>query len=901
MNSKRLGGVLAVIAVVLGAWLFFRHRGDHAGGKGTADRASNKVPSLATQHAARSEAPSARSAAWDLDVDPEGPLRLEGQVVDTDGHGVAGAEVWLGSVPPRTAKTEGDGTFSFDKLVGRTYRMTARSGNEVGGPISYKLTDKSDPAILQLGGGAKVIVSIHDDQKKPIANAEVKVDEDDGVTAKTGADGNATIGPVHPGWVGVHATAEGFAPNAGFTSVGSANATGRIELVLHAGIAVTGHVVDEAGKPIAKAKVSTSGLWNLGSSMDPVTTGGDGAFALVLSAGTHTLVAVDAEHAPSRSTPVVVTTKPIDGVTITMKAGGHLTGRVVDAKHQPVAFATVRTAGKGSDMWLVPRRQATSNKDGTFELRGLTRTKLDLRAESDTTASKIVSVDLTATADKKDVELVLDVAGTIAGVVVDDKGQPVTEVQVSSAPDVWGGGDADSMSLAGFSTATTDGAGAFTIHGLPDGPYKLHASRHGGQGRGDFTDGTSAKTGDTNVKITLASPGSIKGVIAKADGTPPTIASVRAGFRAGTPAGPTGAFEMDELEPGSYDLTIHGPEFADVIKRDVKVEAGKATDLGTLTVARGRVLSGRVVDSNGSPVASARVKVGGMLMQFQGAEDQMSSFEDAAGTRSGYTDQDGKFTVIGIPKKQTNALAEADAGRSDAVEVPAGDDDPPAVTLQLRGFGTIVGKVTVKGQPATGVAITDTPKSGGAQIQIVQCDDTGGFTVQKAAEGPHVLSAMQQGGIGAFKSTSATVTVTAGTATTVNIDIPVGTISLTVTIKPQAGAEVDAAQVFLFKGAVAMTSAKDVQSGFLSGGVAGMKFWNPAMPAEFTELVPGDYSACSIPITGSMSDPKFIQRLQENADILKVYCKPVKLAPAPDKQTLVQELPAMVPLPAPKT
>ena len=98
-----------------------------------------------------------------------------------------------------------------------------------------------------------------------------------------------------------------------------------------------------------------------------------------------------------------------------------------------------------------------------------------------------------------------------------------------------------------------------------------------------------------------------------------------------------------------------------------------------------------------------------------------------------------------------------------------------------------------------------------------------------------------------------------------------------------------------------MTVAKDVQSGFLSGGVAGMKFWNPAMPAEFTELVPGDYSACSIPITGSMSDPKFIQRLQENADILKVYCKPVKLAPAPDKQTLVQELPAMVPLPAPKT
>jgi hypothetical protein len=245
-------------------------------------------------------------------------------------------------------------------------------------------------------------------------------------------------------------------------------------------------------------------------------------------------------------------------------------------------------------------------------------------------------------------------------------------------------------------------------------------------------------------------------------------------------------------------------------------------------------------------------------------------------------------------------MAEATTGRSDAIEIAAGDDDPPAVTLQLRGFGTIVGKVTVKGQPATGVAITDTPKSGGAQIQIVQADDTGSFTVQKAAEGPHVLSAMQQGGM-SFKATSANVTVTAGAATTVTIDIPVGTIALTVTIKPQAGAKVDAAQIFLFKGAVAITNAKDVQNGFLSGGVAGMKFWNAMMPAEFTELVPGSYSVCGIPITGNMSDPTFLQRLQENTDILKVYCKPVTLAASPDKQTVVEELPSMVTLPAPKT
>ncbi|MEO8551390.1 MAG: carboxypeptidase-like regulatory domain-containing protein, partial [Kofleriaceae bacterium] len=834
MTSKRLGAVLGLVALVLGAWLlFFRHHDDKSSPK--AGRANNKVPSLATQHAATQAAAPTSHPEWSLDLDPEGPLQLEGQVVDGDGHGVGGAEVWLGSVPPRTVKTEGDGTFSFDKLVGRTYRLTARSGDQVGGPIVYKLTQGSDPAILQLAGAAKLTVTVRDDKHAPIANADVTADEEDGVKAKTGADGTATLSPVHPGWVSAHAVAEGYAPNSAFTSVGSANATGHIDIVLHTGVAVTGLVVDEQHKPIAKARVTTAGLWNLGSAVEPVTSDAHGKFALVLAAGTHTLVAVDSEHAPARSKPVVISTKAVDGIEIVMKAGGHLAGRVVDAKHQPVAYATVRTAGKGTDMGMVPRRQTTTGKDGTFELRGLTRTKLDVRAESDVSASKIVSFDLTPAPDKTGVELLLDVTGTIAGIVVDDKGAPVPEVTVSSTPDVWGGADAEGLALAGFATATTDGAGAFTIHGLPDGPYKLAAARHMNERRGGGrTDGTSAKTGDANVKLVLASPGSIKGMIAKADGRPPTFATARTGSRAGTPTSESGAFELDELEPGAYDVTLHGPEFADVIKRDVKVEAGKPTDLGTINVARGRILTGKVVDANGAPIAGAHIRVGDILFQFQGAEDQMSTFEDASGVRSAYTDQDGAFSVIGIPKKQCNTMADSDKGRSDAVAIAAGEDDPPPVTLQLHGFGTIVGKVTSKGQPATGVAITDTPKAGGAQLQVIQADETGGFTITKATEGAHVLSAMQQGGM-TMKSTSTTVAVTSGTTTNVTIDIPIGTISLTVAVKPTG--QVDAAQIFLFRGAVAATTAKDVETGFLNGGVAGMKFWTAAMPAQFDELV----------------------------------------------------------------
>ena len=80
-----------------------------------------------------------------------------------------------------------------------------------------------------------------------------------------------------------------------------------------------------------------------------------------------------------------------------------------------------------------------------------------------------------------------------------------------------------------------------------------------------------------------------------------------------------------------------------------------------------------------------------------------------------------------------------------------------------------------------------------------------------------------------------------------------------------------------------------------------MKLWLGAGLAdpEFDELVPGDYSVCTIPITGKMEDQTFMRRLQENMQSLKVYCKSLKLTPAPLKQTFVHEVPSMTPLPAP--
>jgi hypothetical protein len=406
---------------------------------------------------------------------------------------------------------------------------------------------------------------------------------------------------------------------------------------------------------------------------------------------------------------------------------------------------------------------------------------------------------------------------------------------------------------------------------------------------------TAATTGDKGVKLTLAAPGTVIGKIAL-DGKAPTMATVQIGQSMPTTV-EAGSFTIKDVAPGTLDAIFHGPEFAELIKHDVKVEPGKTTDLGTIDVSRGRVVTGKVVDASGTPVAGARVRMGAMLFSFAGADELGDNLGEARGMRSSTTDQDGNFTISGVSKKsQYIAADQADKGQSTATQLPEGTDDPPPLTLALRGWGSITGTVTLKGAPQPGVSITETTKNGGAQMAMTQTDADGNFAMQKVAEGTHVLTVMQQKGmIMSLKSTSATAVVTAGKETHLAIEIPVGQITLSVAIHPLPNNVVNFAQVFLLNGLTNATSAKQLQDGFFGGGVAGMNPWMGAGTADFPELMPGDYTVCSVPITGSMMDPQFQQRLQEHQQDMHVYCKTAHVNASPLAQTISQDLPAMTP------
>nr|HEX4318639.1 carboxypeptidase regulatory-like domain-containing protein [Kofleriaceae bacterium] len=911
-NRKVVGAVIALAVAAFAVYWFGLRTDDRAAATATADTSRDgKVtaggPTLPGESGG--DAPLGRSgrfSRWSVDNDPDGPLRLEGQVVGPDGRGVGSAEVWLDTSPDQMATTDGDGSFAFEHVVGRTYSLSSSHGDLIGA-TTYKLAPGSDPAVIRLGEGAHLVVTAVDDDKRPVAHVHV-VARDSQRETETDDVGKATLTPVHPGWIVVEGRADGFANARAFVTIGSAGASGDVKLIMHKGVAVSGRVVDEKGAAIARAHVTSGDDW--GGSRSETDCDTQGKFTLMLPKGVHSLGAVDGSHAPATSAAFLVGDKPVDNVEIKLLVGGRIKGVVLDRDAKPVAFATVHLVansdGAGGGRRRGPRsslgasRTATTSRDGTFELRGLPRVKLSARADSADTASKLVDVDLEAAAAADDVKLVLDVSGVIRGVVVDDTGQPVPEVSVHAVPDVFGGAGSRELMLSGLSSTTSDGGGGFAITGLPDGSYRLWAQRTSQST--SYGEGQPAKTGDKDVKVILPATGTLvaKLALSGASGAP-HLATVMVGYQAPTPID-GGAVTVKDLAPGSYDVTFRGAEFASFVQHDVEIKPNHTTDLGTITLPKGRTLTGTVVDTANNPVGGAKVKLGVMMFSPANSNgDSSDTFDDMMGVRNTVSDTDGTFTLTGVPVRATNVIADhPDRGRSVGMPVAAGTDDPPPMTLVVHGYGSITGKVVQGGQPVGNVQISDSQAGGGANAQFASTASDGSFVISKAPEGPHVLSVMRAQFMG-LRTTSQNVDVVAGQPAVVTIDIPQGNLSLAVTIKPIAGAEVDLAQVFLFHGNVQFPNGRALVDAFFTAGLEGMKFWISTAPApvQYDELVAGSYSVCGLPVTGSVNDPKLMQRLQEDMELLKVYCKPVVVATQPQTQAMELDLPAMQPLPPP--
>jgi hypothetical protein len=476
----------------------------------------------------------------------------------------------------------------------------------------------------------------------------------------------------------------------------------------------------------------------------------------------------------------------------------------------------------------------------------------------------------------------------------------VAVAQVTSIDDIWAGGELAQLIHRGARTAVSDGDGKFTLRGLPEGAYQLRAQRATGQsaflapGRG-----VAAHTGDTGVRLTLSRPGSVVGKIQLSNGNAPSLATAEIGIAGSVPTDGGGAFRIDGIAPGSYELALRGPEFAERFQRDVTVEAGELTDLGTIVVERGRSVSGVVRDRGGRPIGGAEVVVARQLIgDGKSAAVQLGEgVDDRLGVRRTTSQADGTYRIAGVGNDARSAVAEhAERGRSPTLQIAAGDTDL-TLDFRLAPLGAIRGTVTLNGKPSGGAVIATTPGGGSSQLTVPVAGD-GTFALERVAAGTYKLTAVVGSGLSA-KMTGRSVEVAPGDTVEIALDVKTGEVALAVSVTPEEGATIESAQVFLFRGKVEVSRADQVQAAFSAPDTetAGVEFASPAKPARFKSLVPGAYSVCVIPITGDLNDPSFAMRLQRHAAQLAVYCRPAEVAETPAEQSIEVVSPGMNPLP----
>ena len=890
MTSKQkllIANVAILIVAALAVWLLLRSSAESPSG-------ARPAPAPAPRRAAGSAPTGGPIAPPAPDDDPAGPLLLEGQVLGPDGQPAGGATVLLASRPPRTATTEADGSFSFDRLVPRAYRLTAHRGDAIAGPLEHAPRAAGDPVVLRLVVGAVIDVTVVGAETgEPIAGATVGISPDV-ASAATDADGRARLAGVPRRYgVSVRATAPGRAPaSATVSTPDSPGAVVTAHLALHAGASVSGVVVEAGGEPIAGARVTAfvAGDGRSGEVLDqPAVTDAAGRFRIpALAPGAYRFRARHRGHLDGTTTRSV--DAAITDLRLELARGARVSGRVVGGRGAPAPWASVVLAPgmEGEQRGERHAQRITADRNGAFVLEGVPPRIFSVMASGEDATSQSVEVDL-ARGDRDGLVLALDVDGRIAGVVVDDAGRPVAEAVVAAMPDFMAGGTSDAQLLAGAPLTTTDGGGRFVFRGRPEGKYRLVAARTGNERRNPLEVGVKASTGDLAVRLVVSQPGRLRGRVRFADGSAPEAFSVQVGRRPPLAiASRKGEFVVPEVDPGRQALAVRGPGFA-AATATVDVAPGAERDAGVILLDRGRTVRGRVLGAGSRPVAGAVVVAGARIHAAPGSLVHPHALREGwgSGIRRTVTDGDGRFELTGLEAADVVIAAEHEReGRSPAVMVGAGDD--AAVDLHLAAFASVHGTVTRAGRPAAGLVwFTQRASHLGGEFEA---GEDGVYELSRLAAGEYTITGPINHRPGE-QTVTRTVGLEPGQRLRVDLAVDGAGPTLIVALEPAGDAPAATAMVSLVPGEVSPANVREMTD--LGLDPSTVRNGAPTTgESRFTGLRPGAYSLCVTPMPAAATDPLVAARFFEHPERVPVRCSPITVAPAPPEQRHTAVAPA---------
>ena len=389
--------------------------------------------------------------------------------------------------------------------------------------------------------------------------------------------------------------------------------------------------------------------------------------------------------------------------------------------------------------------------------------------------------------------------GTVSGQITDASGNPLADARVMLIPVPGGTPHIPGRGTLQYLTHT-DANGSYSLSHVLAGSYTVAAHDKGFQNSSSspFTVAGGDNTAPT-VQLTALVYGTVVGQITDTSGNPLANARVMLIPLPGTTALMTqpamshnlvltdadGNYTISNVLAGSYTVAAHDHGYANGVSSAFTVAEGTTTaPTVTLTALAYGTVTGQITDTDGHPLANARV----MLIPVPSGTLHMPAPAAPAPHYPVQTDASGNYTIDNVPAGNYTVAAHHKGyvnNTSSVFTVAEGDNIAPAVPLTALVYGTVTGQVTdTSGNPLADARVMLIPVPGGtphhtaaaASHYLIHTDANGIYTIPRVLAGSYTVAAHDKGYV---NNSSSVFTVVEGDNAAPTVELSIRTAGFT--------------------------------------------------------------------------------------------------------------------------